>query len=182
VPLTPGFPTSLGEYVTVWCADLLEPLTQDQRDDFLRGLAMGDEGGPWPSRLDIQRLVEHRCTPHAKATDMLGDLLERFADGIAATIGRLHDPAPGMREIAVTQLHQLPGTRELVDAVDAEFRSGTLTTGERDSILTAALSRPILPEPIPAPSMFPELPPDHPESWEEKNRRDPPYEDSPLSS
>ena len=181
MPLTPGFPTSMTEYITVWCADLLEPLTAAQRESFVRGAEMMYEGGPWHSRLAIQRLVEYYLTPDLDADTHFGELLEHNAGGVAGAIERLRAPYPDSRAAAVDQLHLLPGTPELVDAVNTATADGTLTDAERQSILTSALSRRILPEPIPNPPEYPPIPADHPESYAERLERDPPYEEIPLT-
>jgi hypothetical protein len=177
VPVSPGFPTSLNEYVHVWCADLLVSLTQEQRDDIVQGLAM-DEGGPWPSRLSIQRIAERRSGRHGTADDFFGDFMDREVGGIDGVITRLNSSDPGARSIALKHLHTFPGTPQLVTALNAETESGNLTPAERESILTSAVARPVLPEPIPAPAEYPPIPRDHPESWAEMLVRDPPYRES----
>jgi hypothetical protein len=174
VPLTPGFPTTLDEYVKVWCADLLVSLTPEQRDDIVQALSMG-EGGPWPSRLSIQRMAEQQGGHYGDGDTFVGDIFDREVGGVVGAIERLNSHAPGARSSAVRHLHMFPGTPQLVAAVTAETGAGRLTPAERESILTSAVARPVLPDPIPAPPQYPPIPEDHPESWAEKLERDPPY-------
>lgn len=177
MPLSPGFPTDLAEYILVWCADLLEPLSAEERRQLVSITAMMHVGGPWPSRISIQRSAEQiRGLVDADAN--VGEMDLRLS-GLDAIIGRLR--APDLEhEWVVMQLSRLPGSSELVEAVNDAVGEGILTSLDRDVILGAALSRAVMPEPIPAPAEFPALPPDHPESHEEFRRRDPPYEVGPT--
>jgi hypothetical protein len=58
VPESRGLPSSLTEYVLVWCEDLWQDLPTTARTDLARTLSTMYEGGPWPTRLRIQRLAE----------------------------------------------------------------------------------------------------------------------------
>ena len=173
MPLSPGFPTDFTEYLTVWCADLLEGLDDEQRRSLQEVFATSYEGGPWPDRLHIQRLAEQTLGLF-DADTAVGEWSSRH-DGVAGVIARLHSREVE-HEWVVEQLARLPGSSELVIAVNAACQEGLLSLLERDLILEAALSRPILPEPIPAPSKYPPIPADHPESYEEFRLRDPGYQ------
>jgi hypothetical protein len=90
-------------------------------------------------------------------------------------MARLHEPDLE-HEWVVTQLSRLPGSIELVAAVDEAVTEGSLSPLDRELILGAALSRAILPEPISAPPAYPPPPPDHPESYDEYRQHNPGYE------
>jgi hypothetical protein len=134
LPLAPGFPTSLAEYVQVWCADLLVSLTPEQRDDLVQGLAMMDEGGPWLSRLSIQRLAEQRSGRYGDSDVFLGDLLEREIGGIT----------PAERESILTSAVAWPVLPEPIPAppeyppIPADHPESWAEKLERDPPYTAA--------------------------------------------
>ncbi|WP_159499675.1 hypothetical protein [Microbacterium sp. 18062] len=168
MPYAPGFPTDFTEYVLVWCADLLEPLDVGERRLLLDGLTLMYTGGPWPDRLQIQRLVEQmdgRYDPES----FIGELEIRSGGGIAGAVDRLRDPR--LREYALSELRRYPGTPGLVVAVNAQVDAGVLSEQERNDILTSAINAPVLPGPIPAPEGCPPLPEDHPESFEDLRAR-----------
>jgi hypothetical protein len=53
-----GLPATLREYLDVWCADLLDPLTAAQRATVISIVHSSYGGGTWPPPLQIQRLAE----------------------------------------------------------------------------------------------------------------------------
>jgi hypothetical protein len=176
MPLAPGFPTDFTEYLTVWCADLLEDLDDEQRRMLADSLIMMYEGGPWPDRLYVQRLAEQvRGIIDAETSSGDSDLRR---SGVSGIVARLSSPDVEHRWV-VEQLSRLQGTPELVGAVTEALRLELISPIEHELILETALSRPILPEPIPAPAEYPPLPPDHPESYEEYRLRDPGYQPVP---
>lgn len=67
-----GLPSSLTEYVLVWCEDLLQDLPIPARTDLARTLSTMYEGGPWPTRLRIQRLAGHMSGNHVTRTPLWG--------------------------------------------------------------------------------------------------------------
>ena len=177
MPLAPGFPTNFTEYLTVWCADLLEGLDDEQRRVLENSLIMMYEGGPWPDRFRIQRLAE-QLRGVVDAETAIGELDLRRSGGVSGVIARLNSPDVEHQWV-IEQLSRLQGTPQLVDAVTEACRVGLISPIERELILETTLSRPILPEPIPAPAEYPPLPPDHPESYEEYRVRDPGYQPVP---
>ena len=175
IPL-PSVPSSLSDYVLVWCADLLEDLEPELRRDLLQNVAMMYEGGPWPSRLHIQRLAEQMSGRYGGADVFIGDLLAQTPAYVAGIVDRLGDDDPDVREDARRRLAHQPGTPELVAMIEQATAEGHLTSEQRATILAGATSNPVLPEPKEAPPQYPALPPDHPESYAEMLERDPPYE------
>lgn len=155
-----GLPESLTEFLEVWCADLLEPLTADQRITLVNDVHLTYGGGPWPRRLDVQRLAEIMqgvITQDAVA----GELLELYGGGIDSVLARLRDP--GTHASAVDQLGQLQATTEVVEKVTAVHRRGDLTKRERATILGRGLRLPLLPDPLPAPAHLVPVPDGYPE-------------------
>ncbi len=148
-------PRSLSEYLDVWCADLLAPLGPTERSSFLNAVLSSHGKGPWPTRLEVQRLVE---ISRGLATHdaVVGELLGSRAGGIDAVLVRLADP--DRRATALGQLGQLAATPAMVAKVTAAQRAGLLSATERAEVLTRALRHPLLPEPIPAPAHLPALP------------------------
>lgn len=171
----PELPSSLGEYISVWCADLLKGLTPAQRESIVAAAAFSYEGGPWPRRLRIQRLAEE-AAGLITADSVLGELTAMYGHGVEGMLAAIDDPEfPSSREDLIAQLSRHPGTDELIPKVTTAHRDGVLSDMEFQQICRAALEAPLLPEPIPAPPEFPDLPQDYPESFEEFRRRDPPY-------
>jgi hypothetical protein len=58
VPTVGGLPATLREYLDIWWADLLDPLTAAQRASVISIVHDSYAGGPWPPRLQIQRMAE----------------------------------------------------------------------------------------------------------------------------
>jgi hypothetical protein len=169
-------PSSLSDYVLVWCADLLAGLAPGRRRDLLQSVAMMYEGGPWPSRLHIQRLAEQMSGEYGGADVFIGDLVAQTPGYVAGIVIGLSDDDPDVREDARRRLTHQPGTPELVAMIEQATAEGHLTSEQRATILASATSNPVLPEPKEAPPQYPALPPDYPESYAEKIERDPPYE------
>jgi hypothetical protein len=172
----PSVPSSLSDYVLVWCADLLEGLEPERCRDLLQSVAMMYEGGPWPSRLDIQRLAEQMSGEYGGADVFIGDLVAQTPGYVAGMVIGLSDDDPDVREDARRRLAHQPGTPELVAMIEQATIEGHLTSEQRATILASATSNPVLPEPKEAPPQYPALPPDYPESYAERIERDPPYE------
>lgn len=171
-----GLPSSLTEYVLVWCEDLLQDLPTTDRTDLARALSTMYEGGPWPTRLRIQRLAEQICGNYGDANTFVGDLHSERPGYVAAITQKLSEPEPQTRDEALELLARLPGSLELVRALDLAVEQGRLSRVEREDVLRRALGNPVLPAPVPAPEAYPELPRDYPESYDDQKRRDPPYE------
>lgn len=171
-----GLPSSLTEYVLVWCEDLLQDLPTIARTDLARALSTMYEGGPWPKRLHIQRLAEQISGKYGDANTFVGDLHSERPGCVATITQKLSEPDPQTRGEALGLLARLPGSLELVRALDREVEQGRLSRVEREDVLRRALGNPVLPAPVPAPEAYPELPRDYPESYEDQKRRDPPYE------
>lgn len=171
-----GLPSSLTEYVLVWCEDLLQDLPTPARTDLARTLSTMYEGGPWPTRLRIQRLAEQISGNYGDANTFVGDLHSERSGYVATITHKLSEPDPQTRNEALELLALLPGSLELVRALDRAVEQGHLSRVEREGVLRRALGNPVLPAPVPAPEAYPELPRDYPESYEDQKRRDPPYE------
>jgi hypothetical protein len=171
-----GLPSSLTEYVLVWCEDLLQELPVTARTDLARALSTMHEGGPWPTRLRIQRLAEQVSGKYGGANVFVGELHFERPGYVAMVAQKLSEPDSQARGEALELLARLPGSPELVDALDQATEQGLLSAAERADVLARALSNPVLPAPVPAPAGYPDLPRDYPESYEEQKRRDPPYE------
>ena len=171
-----GLPSSLAEYVLVWCEDLLQDLPTPARTDLARTLSTMYEGGPWPTRLHIQRLAEQISGKYGDANTFVGDLHSERPGYVATITQKLSEPDPQIRDEALELLARLPGSPELVRALDEAGRQGRLSHSERAEVLRRALSNPVLPAPRPAPDAYQELPRGYPESYEDQKRRDPPYE------
>lgn len=168
-------PSSLEEYVNVWCADLLEGLTPAQRGSILTAVAFNYQGGPWPRRLRIQRLAE-QAAGLITGDSVLGEITAMHGHGVDGMLAAINDPNfPSSRANLIAQLGRHPRTDELIPEVTAAHSNGVLSDTEFQQICSAALAAPLLPEPIAAPAEFPDLPQDYPESFEEYRRRDPPY-------
>ncbi|MEH3154296.1 MAG: hypothetical protein PGN29_02745 [Gordonia paraffinivorans] len=171
-----NLPESLAEYLTVWCADLLAPLDDDSTRRAIATLRGGYEGGPYPDRLTVQRLVEmHRGIVSGDA--VVGEILVDTPAGVGSLIRDLGDPE--RRQHAFRMLSAWPDTTVLVPAVTAAADDGLLDDAERDTILDTALRTPPLPRPIPLPDRLRPLPPDYPESYDDYFRRAPRYEWAP---
>ncbi len=141
-------PNTLAEFLDVWCDDLLAPLHPRERKAFLVAICSTHDGGPWPRRLDIQRLVE---ITQGNATEdaVIGEMLEAKAGGIDGAFARL--AAGAVRSDVVRQLGQLAGSPALVARVTGAWERGILTDDERADILGRAMRQPFLPPPIPIP-------------------------------
>jgi hypothetical protein len=176
VPESRGLPSSLTEYVLVWCEDLLQDLPATARTDLARALSTMHEGGPWPTRLRIQRLAEQASGKYGGANVFVGELHSERPGFVAMVAQKLSEPDPQTRGEALELLGRPPGSPELVRALDQAGKHGRLSPAERAEVLRRALSNPVLPDPVPAPAAYPDLPRDYPESYEEQKRRDPPYE------
>lgn len=176
MPESRGLPSSLTEYVLVWCEDLLQDLPATARTDLARALSTMHEGGPWPTRLRIQRLAEQVSGKYGGANVFVGELHSERPGFVAMVAQKLSEPDPRTRGEALELLARLPGSPELVGELDQAGKHGRLSPAERAEVLRRALSNPVLPDPVPAPAAYPDLPRDYPESYEEQKRRDPPYE------
>ena len=181
VPYTGGHPATLHEYLEVWCADLLGPLTADQRASVINTVHCSYGGGPWPSRLQVQRMAEMTAGV-ITADAFIGELINQHCYGIDGAIELLYSGDLDVRDNAVVMLGRCPNTSELVPKVNAARRAGALTDDEFSDICSRALCAPLLPDPIAAPAHLPALPADYPESYAEFRRREPdftPAEDEP---
>ncbi len=171
-----GLPSSLTEYVLVWCEDLLQDLPATARTDLARTLSTMHEGGLWLTRLRIQRLAEHASGNYGDADTFVGDLHSERPGYVAMVTQKLSEPDQQTRDEALELLARLPGSPEVVRALDQAVEHDRLSPDERAEVLRRALSNPVLRAPMPAPAAYPELPGDYPESYEDQKRRDPPYE------
>lgn len=160
----------------MWCEDLLQDVPTTARTDLARTLSTMYEGGPWPTRLRIQRLAEQISGNYGDANTFVGDLHSERSGYVATITQKLSGPDPQTRDEALELLARLPGSLELVRALDRAVEQGRLFRVERGDVLRRALGNPVLPAPVPAPEAYPELPRDYPESYEDQKRRDPPYE------
>lgn len=161
-----SLPRSLSEYLLVWCADLLSPMSATQRQSLLDTIHLTYIGGPWPTRLLLQRLAE-QVVGTISAEAAIGEVVATYGPSIDDTIEAL---TSGDDEISrsdlITLLARNPATTDLIPKVTAALHAGALTENEYFAICTQALHAPLLPDPIPAPPEFPELPHDYPESHE----------------
>ena len=174
-----NLPESLTEYLTVWCADLLAPLDDHATGRVIATLGISYEGGPYPDRLTVQRLVEmHRGIVSGDAA--VGEILVDTPAGVGSLIRDLGNPE--RREHALQMLSAWPDTTTLIPAVTAAADDGLLDEAERDTILATALRTPPLPLPVPLPQYLQPLPPDYPESYDDYFHRTPQYEWAPEIS
>jgi hypothetical protein len=121
-----GLPSSLTEYVLVWCEDLLQDLPTTDRTDLARTLSPMYEGGPWPTRLRIQRLAEQIGGNYGDANTFVGDLHSERPGYVATITQKLSEPDPQTRGEALELLARLPGSLELVRALDRAVEQGRL--------------------------------------------------------
>jgi hypothetical protein len=167
-------PSSLREYLDVWCADLLDPLTAPQRDQVCRLIESSYSGGPWPPRLVVQRMCE-LITGLIDIDAFIGDVTTRWGYRIDDAVRLLSAEDCDERANAMVLLGRYPDTTELVEKVTAAHRVGTITDAEFNAVCTAALRRPLLPPPLAPPAHLPLLPADYPESNAEFRRREPDF-------
>ncbi len=162
-------PDSLETYLRVWCADLLGELSPRERQHVVQAVLEVYRGGPWPDRSTVQRQAE-LLSGQVSLADVRDDALtrhHRLADDLLLLSVPAEHPA------AVDRLTRRPATQELLDGVDLAHREGYLDDDEHQAVLQGSAGRTPLPAVRPAPSAFPELPRDHPESWAEWQARDP---------
>lgn len=174
-------PLSLREYLDVWWADLLDPLTALQRDQVRSLVESNYAGGPWPSRLLVQRM----CELNAGLIDIdafVGDVTTRWGCSIDDAVRQLSAEDCDDRANAIVLLGRYPDTTELVEKVTAAYHAGTLTATEFNAVCAAALRRPLLPPPVPPPAHLPLLPADYPESYAEFRRREPDFTPLPAEA
>lgn len=167
-------PSSLAEYLDVWCADLLDPLTAPQRDQVRILVESSYSGGPWPPRLMVQRM----CELNAGFIDIdafVGEVTTRWGYSIEDAVKLLSAADCNDRANAIVLLGRYPDTTELVEKVTAAYHAGTLTDAEFNTVCTAALRRPLLPPALPPPAHLPLLPADYPESYADFRRREPDF-------
>jgi hypothetical protein len=148
---------SLLEYLDVWCADLLDPLTAAQRDQVLDIVAASYSSAPLPPRLLIQRIAELSTgviTPDA----FTAEITARYGYQIDNLIAALSSDDSKDRETAKTLLSRYPDTTELITKLAPAHAAGRLTHCEFSDICSAALRHPTLPEPIPLPAHLPPIP------------------------
>lgn len=146
-----GLPVALADYLRIWCADLLAPLTARQRDDVLT--AIHDSYGnrpPWPPRLLVQRIAELSAGV-IDAESFAGEITARYGYGLRDTIGQLDSPDPAQRATALQLLCRYPHTTELIAAMSCARRAGALNDAEFRHVCGQALRQPVLPDPIPLP-------------------------------
>src|SRR5689334_7002108 len=129
VPYTGGLPATLHEYLEVWCADLLGLLTADQRASVINIVHCSYGGGPWPSRLQVQRMAEMTAGV-ITADACIGELINQHCYGIDGAIELLYSGDLDVRDNAVVMLGRYPNTSELVPKVNAARRAGALTDDE----------------------------------------------------
>jgi hypothetical protein len=172
--LTGGLPATLREYLEVWCADLLCQLTADERASVISIVHCGYGGGPWPSRLQVQRMAEMTAGV-ITADACIGELINQHCYGIDGAIELLYSDDRDVRDNAVVMLGRYPNTGELVPKVSAALRAGALTDDEFSDICSRALRSPLLPDPIPSPAHLPTVPDDYPESYADYRRREPDF-------
>ncbi|WP_114558533.1 hypothetical protein [Desertihabitans aurantiacus] len=162
-------PDSLETYLRVWCADLMVGMGPRERQHLVQAVHDVYRGGPWPSRLMVQRQAELLSGRIA---------LAQLRDDAITRHHRLTDDllllsVPAEHPGAVDRLSRRPADRALLDGVDLAHRQGHLDDAELRTVLEGAAARTPLPDPVPAPPEFPDLPPDHPESWARWQDRDP---------
>ena len=78
MPTVDGLPATLREYLEVWCVDLLDQLTAAQHASVISTVHCSYSGGPWPSRLQIQRLAEIAAGV-ITGDACVGELVARYA-------------------------------------------------------------------------------------------------------
>jgi hypothetical protein len=172
---SPGqLPATLREYLEVWCADLLCQLTAVQRASVIGILHCSYGGGPWPSRLQVQRMAE-MTAGGITADACIGELINQHCHGIDDGIEMLYSDDLDVRDNAIVMLGRYPNTSELVPKVGAARSAGALTDDEYSDICRRALRAPLLPDPIAPPAHLPALPADYPESYAEYRRREPDF-------
>jgi len=171
---TGGLPATLREYLDVWCADLLCRLTAAQCTSVISIFHCSYGGGPWPSRLQVQRLAEMTAGV-ITADACIGELINHHCRGIDGAIEMLYSDDRDVRDNAIVILGRYPNTSELVPKVSSARRTGALTDNEFSDICRRALRAPLLPDPIAAPAHLPALPADYPESYAEYRRREPDF-------
>jgi hypothetical protein len=87
-----GLTSSVSEYVLVLRKDLLQDLPATARADLARTLSTMYEGGPWPTRLRIQRLAEQMSGNHGDANTFVGDLHSERRGYVATITGCASSP------------------------------------------------------------------------------------------
>jgi hypothetical protein len=167
-------PSSLREYLHVWCVDLLDPLTASQRNHVCSLVESNYAGGPWPSRLLVQRMCE-LTTGVIDIEAFLGEVTTRWGCSIDDAVRLLSAEDCEDRANAIVLLGRYPQTTELVEKVTAAHHAGTITDAEFNAICSAALRRPLLPPPVSHPAHLLPLPADYPESYAEFRRREPDF-------
>src|ERR1700730_8007802 len=97
MPTSGGLPATLREYLSIWCADLLDPLTAAQRASVISTVHCSYAGGPWPSRIHVQRLAE--IAAGVITGDVcVGEIIARYGHPIGDVIEMLYSNDPGVRD------------------------------------------------------------------------------------
>lgn len=129
IPTADALPATLREYLEVWCADLLGHLTAGQRASVISTVHCTYAGGPWPPRLQVQRLAEiAACVITGDA--YVGEIIARYGHPIRDVVEMLYSKDPDVRDNAIVMLGRHPNTSELVPKVSAAHRAGALTDAE----------------------------------------------------
>lgn len=105
----------------------------------------------------------------------VGELHSERPGYVGMVAQELSEPDQKIRGEALELLARRLGSPEHVPALDQAGKHGRLSPTERAKVLRRALSNPVLPDPVPAPADYPDLPRDYPESYQEQKRRDPLY-------
>lgn len=163
-------PESFAEYLDVWCADLLGTLSEPEMRSVRDALSTSYWGGPFPTRLQVQRLCE-TARGRISADAVVGIELAEEPGGLASALWGLQ--LDSTHDAAIEQLSCMPGTPGMVRAVHAAQAEGHLTEAEAARVLSSALRQPIVPAPVPLPTHLREVPADYPESFDEWAQRSP---------
>lgn len=131
-----SLPSSLTEYVLIWCEDLLQDLPATVRTDLARTLSTRYGGGPWPARLRIQRLAEQLS---GNANTFVGDLHSECHGYVTKALQKLRDSNYQARDEALELLARLSGSLELGEALD-QAEQALLSDVDRADVLGRALS------------------------------------------
>jgi hypothetical protein len=129
MPTASGLPVTLREYLEVWCADLLDPLTAAQRASVISIVHHSYAGGPWPPRLQIQRMAEIAAGV-ITGDACVGELVARYGYPIDDVIEMLRCDDPDVRDNAIVTLGRYPDTTQLIPKVSAARGAGALTDTE----------------------------------------------------
>ena len=108
-----------------------------------RTLSTMYKGGPWPTRLRIQRLAEQISGDYEDANTFVGDLHSERPSYVATITQNLSEPDQQTRDEAPELLARLQGSPELVRALDQAGEQGRPSPSERPKVLWRALSHPI---------------------------------------